>query len=173
MPKTRARPHVGRMWSSSVRIVVVLPAPLGPRKPKASPSSTSRSTSTMPAMRPVGLGELLGLDDGRHGTVLRVGQSNHSWRRESDRRTGSDPAGAPRTRSQGVRMGIGRAGVTSSNETRWAWRAMNSSVVDWLSDEQERRRRPSPRDAGSPTANTPSALPWLEDASHDQGSASW
>ena len=33
-PSTRAEPDVGRIWSSSRRIVVDLPAPLGPRKPK-------------------------------------------------------------------------------------------------------------------------------------------
>ena len=52
MPKMVARPLVGRMWSSSVRIMVVLPAPFGPRKPNASPSSTSRSTSMMPRWLP-------------------------------------------------------------------------------------------------------------------------
>ena len=51
----RARPLVGRRWSSSVRIVVVLPAPLGPRKPKASPSRTTRSTSMMPRCSPYAL----------------------------------------------------------------------------------------------------------------------
>jgi hypothetical protein len=51
-PKTSARPPVGRMNPRSVRMVVVLPAPLGPRKPKTSPSSTSRSTSLMPRFLP-------------------------------------------------------------------------------------------------------------------------
>jgi hypothetical protein len=40
------------MRSSSSRIVVDLPAPLGPRKPKISPRRTSRSTSTMPRAVP-------------------------------------------------------------------------------------------------------------------------
>jgi hypothetical protein len=52
MPKISARPLVGRMWSSSVRIMVVLPAPLGPRNPNASPSAMSRSTSMMPRCVP-------------------------------------------------------------------------------------------------------------------------
>ena len=47
-----ARPDVGRMRSSRMRIVVVLPAPFGPRKPKISPSSTSRSSSVMPRWAP-------------------------------------------------------------------------------------------------------------------------
>jgi hypothetical protein len=52
MPKTSARPLVGRMRSSIVRIVVVFPAPLGPRNPKISPSSTARSTSIIPRLVP-------------------------------------------------------------------------------------------------------------------------
>ena len=51
-PKTSARPPVGRMNPSSVRMVVVLPAPFGPRKPKTSPGKTSRSTSLMPRFLP-------------------------------------------------------------------------------------------------------------------------
>ncbi len=52
MPKTRALPEVGRIRSSSVRIVVVLPAPFGPRKPKTSPWATCRSTSMIPRCEP-------------------------------------------------------------------------------------------------------------------------
>src|SRR6476469_6683038 len=55
MSNTNALPDVGRMRSSRVRIVVVLPAPLGPRKPKTSPAWTSRSTSTMPRCSPYDL----------------------------------------------------------------------------------------------------------------------
>ena len=43
-PATVAVPAVGRSRVVSIRRVVVLPAPLGPRKPTTSPSSTSRST---------------------------------------------------------------------------------------------------------------------------------
>src|SRR5690349_21793530 len=52
MPKTRATPLVGRMRSSNTRIVVVLPAPFGPRKPKTSPWPTSRSRSMIPRWAP-------------------------------------------------------------------------------------------------------------------------
>src|SRR5579859_2178782 len=52
IPKTSARPLVGRMRSRTVRIVVVLPAPLGPRKPNTSPCRTSRSTSMIPRWVP-------------------------------------------------------------------------------------------------------------------------
>ena len=41
---TVAEPAVGRSSVVSIRSVVVLPAPLGPRKPTTSPSSTLRST---------------------------------------------------------------------------------------------------------------------------------
>ena len=43
-PATQTRPDVGLVIPASRRIVVVLPAPLGPRKPKADPSSTLRSS---------------------------------------------------------------------------------------------------------------------------------
>src|SRR5688572_22459623 len=43
------------MRSRRVRMVVVLPAPLGPRKPKISPAWTSRSTSMMPRCSPYDL----------------------------------------------------------------------------------------------------------------------
>ena len=43
-PATVAVPAVGRSSVVSMRRVVVLPAPFGPRKPTISPSSTVRST---------------------------------------------------------------------------------------------------------------------------------
>ena len=45
-PQTVADPDVGAMSVASVRTVVVLPAPLGPRKPKTSPRSISNDTSS-------------------------------------------------------------------------------------------------------------------------------
>src|SRR5579872_553491 len=42
-PATNARPEVGGSSVHSIRTVVVLPAPLGPRKPKTSPAETVRS----------------------------------------------------------------------------------------------------------------------------------
>src|ERR1017187_10320016 len=41
-PKMKACPPVGRRRSSRMRMVVVLPAPLSPRKPRISPGATSR-----------------------------------------------------------------------------------------------------------------------------------
>src|ERR1039458_2293504 len=41
-PKMNAWPPVGRKRSSRMRMVVVLPAPLSPRKPRISPGATSR-----------------------------------------------------------------------------------------------------------------------------------
>ena len=43
-PSTRSRPPVGLARPSRQRIVVVLPDPLGPRKPKTPPSGTARSS---------------------------------------------------------------------------------------------------------------------------------
>ena len=43
-PATVAVPEVGASRVASIRSVVVLPAPFGPRKPKISPVPTSRST---------------------------------------------------------------------------------------------------------------------------------
>jgi hypothetical protein len=51
-PNSRAWPLVGCSRSSSVRIVVVLPAPLGPRKPNTSPRSTDSETSPIPRALP-------------------------------------------------------------------------------------------------------------------------
>jgi hypothetical protein len=42
-PATRARPEVGGISVVSIRKVVDLPAPLGPRSATSSPSATSRS----------------------------------------------------------------------------------------------------------------------------------
>jgi hypothetical protein len=46
MPRIDARPAVGRISSMMVRIIVVFPAPFGPRNPNTSPSRTSRFRST-------------------------------------------------------------------------------------------------------------------------------
>src|SRR5436305_10583402 len=47
-PQTVTRHDVGRMRPTSIRMVVVLPAPFGPRKPKTSPRRSSNETlSTM------------------------------------------------------------------------------------------------------------------------------
>ena len=50
--KLAADPDWARRKPSQVSSVVVLPAPLGPRKPKTSPSPTSKLTSTMPRRLP-------------------------------------------------------------------------------------------------------------------------
>ncbi len=46
MPATVAAPDVGASSVPSVLTVVVLPAPLGPRKPKTSPEPTWKDTSS-------------------------------------------------------------------------------------------------------------------------------
>src|SRR5208337_2895892 len=45
-PATRTRPLVGGRNPVIIRIVVVFPAPLGPRKPNTSPSGTKKETSS-------------------------------------------------------------------------------------------------------------------------------
>jgi len=42
MPNSDAPPALGRMRPMRMRMVVVLPAPLGPTKPKISPRSTEK-----------------------------------------------------------------------------------------------------------------------------------
>src|SRR6202165_4070647 len=52
-PATRAVPPLGASSVASMRSVVVLPAPFGPRKPKISPRVTERSTpATASTFRP-------------------------------------------------------------------------------------------------------------------------
>ena len=51
-PSTVAVPSVGRMRPSSARSVVVLPAPLGPRKPTSRPGSTLKLRSSTATVSP-------------------------------------------------------------------------------------------------------------------------
>src|SRR5258706_2229899 len=51
-PPTTARPEVGAISPHSTRMVVDLPAPLGPRKPKISPGCTSRLRSATAVKSP-------------------------------------------------------------------------------------------------------------------------
>ncbi len=48
----RALPESARSNAMRMRMVVVLPAPLGPRNPKTSPSPTENDTSEMPRLPP-------------------------------------------------------------------------------------------------------------------------
>src|SRR3954454_22523120 len=50
-PSTVSRPSVGRMMSSAMRSVVVLPAPLPPRKPNTWPSGTEKLSSSTARVR--------------------------------------------------------------------------------------------------------------------------
>jgi hypothetical protein len=54
-PETLAVPAVGGMKQERTRIVVVLPAPLGPRKPTTSPCSTVKVRLSMAALLPYSL----------------------------------------------------------------------------------------------------------------------
>ncbi len=51
-PRMRTVPRSGRASPTSMRIVVVFPAPLGPRNPKTSPARTSKETSETASRRP-------------------------------------------------------------------------------------------------------------------------
>src|SRR3990172_5242743 len=51
-PSSCARPAVGCKRPQSMRMTVDLPEPLGPRKPKISPASMSRLTSSTATSRP-------------------------------------------------------------------------------------------------------------------------
>src|SRR6185503_21058981 len=51
-PSTSIVPPLGWIRPSAIRIVVVLPAPFGPRKPNSSPRSTVRSRPSTAASSP-------------------------------------------------------------------------------------------------------------------------
>ena len=68
---SRAVPEVGRSRPSSVRIVVVLPAPLGPRKPNTSPGATLKRDVLDAARALVALGQCVGGDGRRHHLMVR------------------------------------------------------------------------------------------------------
>src|SRR6185503_13101902 len=51
-PSTRAEPEVGSTRPSSILSEVVLPAPLGPRKPKISPRFTTKERSSTATFSP-------------------------------------------------------------------------------------------------------------------------
>src|SRR5918992_5354998 len=51
-PKTVIAPRSGRMMSRIIRIVVVLPAPFGPKNPSSSPGWTSNDRSCTTSSEP-------------------------------------------------------------------------------------------------------------------------
>src|SRR5688500_11540751 len=90
-PPIRIEPAVGRRIPAIMRRVVVLPAPLGPRKPNSSPRATCRDneftavnfpyrfvrdSSCIIAWRDVGMGTaaVAWLTPGQHGDIQRVHQ---------------------------------------------------------------------------------------------------
>ena len=64
-PQMRAVPSVGIMKPASMRIVVDLPAPLGPRKPSTSPRATRNDTWSTAVKPPNRLVRPLDLDKHR------------------------------------------------------------------------------------------------------------
>ena len=63
MPQIATLPESGRINPVSIRIVVVLPAPFGPRNPKTSPARTSKDTSETGLAVAEALGQVLGGQD--------------------------------------------------------------------------------------------------------------
>ena len=61
-PATVARPSVGLMMPHSIRMVVDLPEPLGPRKPKISPGATENETRSTAVKSPKRLVRLFHFD---------------------------------------------------------------------------------------------------------------
>ncbi len=72
-PSTLTVPLVGRMRSTSMRIVVVLPAPFGPRKPTTSPGSTLNERSSTARTAPKRLVRLVHVMAGVTGSSLPSG----------------------------------------------------------------------------------------------------
>src|SRR5262249_33104117 len=69
-PRTSTSPEVGSSKPSRISIVVVLPAPLGPRRPKHSPVRTSRSRPLTASTGPVRLRYCLCKSLQRMATVI-------------------------------------------------------------------------------------------------------
>src|SRR5437660_933523 len=80
MPKMMARPAVGRIRPSNIRIVVVLPEPLGPRKPKTSPRMTCRWRSLTATRFPKAFVSLLVLITVSPSYRMNLSSTWHSFR---------------------------------------------------------------------------------------------
>src|SRR3979409_2554859 len=84
MPPTEARPSSAELSVARIRIVVVLPAPLGPTKPKISPFGTVKVTSSSATWPPYALCRFSTaimscsfLSSACHLRAWRVTQSSH------------------------------------------------------------------------------------------------
>ncbi len=129
-PSRLARPEVGRVRPVNMRMVVVLPAPLGPRKPKTSPGWTVKSIPSTarkggwPLLVAIGLGQSFDLNGFSHGrTSLEnlwqeiIGGAAH----------GSPHENAPAQRTV---AGVLRGRSCSGDELHWvAWQRMAASFV--------------------------------------------
>ncbi len=71
-PATVAEPAVGSASVQSILIVVDLPAPLGPRKPKISPGATSKEIAVDGGERAVALDEPVDVDRRRRSPTVAV-----------------------------------------------------------------------------------------------------
>ena len=79
-PRPEAPPEVGTTRVVSIPAVVVLPAPLGPSRPKISPAWTFRlSPSTAEVRARVDLGQVDGADDGIRPALGEVSRARGRW----------------------------------------------------------------------------------------------
>ena len=167
--RTRTRvPDVGRMRSRRVRIVVVLPAPLGPRKPKTSPAWTSRSTSMMPRCSPYdfvsrSVRMMAGMSSpfprGRRRASPRGGALNWSTGDRSRRSTMHRVRARGRHGAAGARRGVGgRPGRRCADPERVEDGPQSSRWRFSISADRARRSRSSSR-GGRPVAGCGGSKP--------------
>src|SRR3989337_2031575 len=91
-PATRAVPPVAGMKQARIRIVVVFPAPLGPRKPTTPPFSMLKETSRMAVTGPYCLGRRSTWIIPRSGFYHRT---YHGWGQERGFFVGVRAGGGP------------------------------------------------------------------------------
>ncbi len=140
-PATVADPADGAI---SVRTMVVLPAPLGPRNPKTSPRSTSKDTSSN-AMRSPNRFERWWTASACSGRVAWAGAESvvmRERRRCVDAQRRIDASRSP-TRPRSARTN----GVTRCTKQKQVRRAMPDSISGWI-------RGARPRPSGSPSSGT-------------------
>src|SRR5574341_658506 len=105
IPPMRIEPAVGRRIPAIILSVVVLPAPLGPRKPNSSPAGTSRSMPFTAARSPYFL-------DSPRSSIMSLGFSSRpfaQWTARAPVLEGELVGGALQRRSVGALMSHGSA----------------------------------------------------------------
>src|SRR5512141_3183609 len=90
MSSTRAVPDVGSDKPSSIRMVVVLPAPFGPKRPNTSPGRTLRSSLSTAVKSPYFLVRARVLIAGAPPAVLGTSGSATAIALEDEEQAGRD-----------------------------------------------------------------------------------